>query len=173
MVGLSKAQLKGLAWIAFLNEAEESMENKISGIREVEELTEVDPCPIALSTKPMKTYQLSISSKRKWEVMDGPTLNKALKLSKIGSGDIVKVNWANSGSISEEIQGSINPLVPERDMGKQKQERKKLKARAREIKWSTKARLSTVEEEAEANIGKSPKSKMSEEVNLIMPPTQP
>lgn len=105
--------------------------------------------------------------------MDGPTLNKALKLSKIGPGDIVKVNWANSGSISEEIQGSVNPLVPERDMGKQKQERKKLKARAREIKWSTRARLSTVEEEAEANIGKSPKSKMTEEVNLIMPPTQP
>ena len=58
-------------------------------------------------------------------------------------------------------------------MGKQKQERKKLKARAREIKGLTRARLSTVEEEAEANIGKSPKSKMAEEVNVIMPPTQP
>ena len=91
VVGLSKAQLKGLAWIAFFNKAEESMDNKPSGIRELEEITEVDPSPIALSSKPTETYQLSISGKRKGIVMDGPTLNKALKLSKIGSGDIVKV----------------------------------------------------------------------------------
>ena len=63
-----------------------------SGSREVEEITEVDPGPIAISSKPTETYQLSISGKRKGEVTDSPTSNKALKLSKIGSGDIVKVN---------------------------------------------------------------------------------
>ena len=36
--------------------------------------------------------------------MDGPTSNKALKLSKIGLGDIEKVDWVNSGSNSEELR---------------------------------------------------------------------
>lgn len=81
-----------LAWIAFFNEAEESMDNKPTGIREGEKITVVDPSPIALSPKPTETYQLSISGKRKGEVMYGLTFNKALKLSKIGLGHIVKVN---------------------------------------------------------------------------------
>nr|POE83538.1 hypothetical protein CFP56_48270 [Quercus suber] len=173
VVGLSKAQLKGLAWIAFFNEAEESMVNKPSGLRELEEIIEVDPGPIALSLKPTETYQLSISGKRKGEEMDGPTLNKALKLSKIRSGDIVKINWANSGSNSGEIQKSETLVEPERDMGKQKKERKKLKARARESRGSARARFSSMEEEVEASTGNFPKSKMAEEAGLTMPPTQP
>ena len=56
VVGLSKAQLKGLAWIAFFNKAEELKDNKPSGSREVEEITEVDPGPIAISSKPRETY---------------------------------------------------------------------------------------------------------------------
>ena len=88
--------------------------------------------------------------------MDGPILNKALKLSKIGSGDIVKINWANCENISEELQRSEILVDTVRDMGKKKQERKKLKARARGIRGSTRARLSTMEEEVEASTGNSP-----------------
>lgn len=58
-----------LAWIAFFNEAEESMDNKPTGIREGEKITVVDPSLIALSPKPTETYQLSISGKRKGEVI--------------------------------------------------------------------------------------------------------
>ena len=58
-------------------------------------------------------------------------------------------------------------------MRKKKQERKKLKARAREIRGSARARLSTIEEEVEASTGNSPISKMAEEAGLTMPPTQP
>nr|POE88838.1 hypothetical protein CFP56_43370 [Quercus suber] len=173
VVGLSKAQLKGLAWIAFFNEAEESIVNKPSRIRELEEITEVDPGLIALSPKPTENYQLSINGKRKGEVMDGPTLNKALKLSKIGSGDIVKVKWANSGSNSGGLQRSETLVDPERDMGQQKKERKKLKARARVSRGSERARFSTMEEEVEASTGNSPKSKMADEAGLTMPPAQP
>ncbi|KAK9995734.1 hypothetical protein SO802_020420 [Lithocarpus litseifolius] len=102
------------------------MDKKPTGIREVEEITEVDPGPIALSPKPTETYQLSISG-----------------------------IWVNSGgnTNSEELRRSETPVDPERDMGKQKQERKKLKARAREIRGSTRARLSSMEEEVETSTG--------------------
>ena len=118
LVGLSKAQLKVLAWVAFYNEAEESMYKKPKGIRYVEEITEVDPGPIALSQKPIETFQQGTRGKRKGEVMDGPASNKALKLSKIGPRDIEKVDWVNSGSINEERQRSKTPIEPERDMEK-------------------------------------------------------
>lgn len=45
------------------------MDNKPTGIREGEKITVVDPSLIALSPKPTETYQLSISGKRKGEVI--------------------------------------------------------------------------------------------------------
>ena len=48
--------------------------------------------------------------------MDGPTFSKAHKLSKIESGDIVKVNQVNSGSNSEELWRSETLVKLGRDM---------------------------------------------------------
>ena len=80
------------------------MDKKPKGIRDVEEKTEVNPGLTAFSQKPIETFQQGTRGKRKGEVMDDPTSNKALKLSKIGLGDIEKVDWVNSRSNSEELQ---------------------------------------------------------------------